>query len=107
MVFLIGKCQIAHLGKSLREQGPIGSFSGEGKEGEENTVSKADVELSHERRSGNQGLYVYCQHLFAFVTDKFVSMYLCLYLSELKPVQQTDFHGVQNPSTVPPTRSQF
>ena len=39
------------LGISLREHGPSGIVSGEGKEGEENMVTVAEVELSHERRS--------------------------------------------------------
>ena len=41
------------LGISLREHGPSGIVSGEGKEGEENTVTIAEVELSHERMSGS------------------------------------------------------
>ena len=41
------------LGISLREHGPSGIVSGEGNEGEENTVTIAEVELSHERRSGS------------------------------------------------------
>ena len=46
------KCQQkSHLGSSLREQGPSGSFSRDGNEGEEKMVSKAEVELSHERKS--------------------------------------------------------
>ena len=39
------------LGISLSEHGPSGIVSGEGNEGEENTVTIAEVELSHERRS--------------------------------------------------------
>ena len=39
------------LGISLSEHGPSGIVSGEGKEGEENMVTIAEVELSHERRS--------------------------------------------------------
>ena len=42
------------LGISLREHGPSGIVSGEGKEGEENTVTIAEVELSHERMSGSR-----------------------------------------------------
>ena len=41
------------LGISLSEHGPSGIVSGEGNEGEENTVTIAEVELSHERRSGS------------------------------------------------------
>ena len=42
------------LGISLSEHGPSGIVSGEGNEGEENTVTIAEVELSHERRSGSR-----------------------------------------------------
>ena len=41
------------LGISLREHGPSGIVSGEGNEGEEKIVTVAEVELSHERRSGS------------------------------------------------------
>ena len=41
------------LGISLSEHGPSGIVSGEGNEGEENMVTIAEVELSHERMSGS------------------------------------------------------
>ena len=58
------------LGISLSEHGPSGIVSGEGNEGEENTVTLAEVELSHEWRSGSIEFEKKTERIYLGLWDK-------------------------------------